>query len=274
MNAPDHRYSEGGNMRVKLLWALGCFILCVTAVLAIAFVQGKPEPKPVVRDEARPESPFYTGANEKPVYSSSIIRTPVSQYRFEPVLQGDRVVHDFLIRNTWDIPMEFGRVKSCCGVILTDHTPVILPGDEGKISVTILTDKYGGQTIKGTLEADVLDSRLPDISVDISLDVTSFAAVSQHKIILKGSIHQMLEGEARITPEDAYPFNVTGIKAKKGLHIEYGYRISDQDGKKILLVQVRNKKKTPGVYRDMLFILTDNPQRPEIRIRVEGHISE
>jgi hypothetical protein len=38
-------------------------------------------------------------------------------------------------------------------------------------------------------------------------------------------------------------------------------------------VEVTNKRKKEGSYRDVVFLQTDNKQRPELMIRVEGNIT-
>lgn len=258
-------------MRMKLI--IITIILCVTTVIAIALVN-EPSKPAQIKEDIKPISNFYRGIDKPARYSKSYIQTPTDVIRLEPVFQGDVVEHDFLIRNPSDIPMEFGRVKSCCGIILTNNTPVILPGEEGKLSITVLTDKYGGKTIRGTLEAEALNPGQDDIKLDISLYVTKLASVTNHKIILKGSYSQTIQGDSLIFPEKDHQFNILGIKAKKGLHIDYNIKEVIRDTKKMYLIMVTNTKNSPGVYRDMLYVRTDSPVRPEIKIRVEGRISQ
>ena len=261
-------------MRLKLVLCLGIISLAVTTVFAVSTDFSGFKPSDQIKKK-KVQGEFYRGVHEKPVHSTSPVDPgPVKTYRFTPALQGDTVEHDFLIKNPSDKPMTFKKVKSCCGVILTGYTPSIAPGETGKISIVIVTDKFGGKMVNGRIRADVEDPKQTDIAVDVALFVSKIASLSQFKIILKGSCREILEGSTLIVPEKDHPFNVQGIKAKKGLHFQYGYRDVDSQGKKGFLVKVKNSMKVPGVYRDTLFVRTDNPRRPEIRVRVEGHISE
>ena len=54
----------------------------------------------------------------------------------------------------------------------------------------------------------------------------------------------------------------------------FGVEEKKVDGRKGFLVTVKNTLKKPGIYRDTLYVMTDDPRRPEIRVRVEGRISE
>lgn len=261
-------------MKIKLLLSLGILGLAVATALAVSTDFGRSKPTGETVKNA-PQGEFYKGANEKPVYGSTQVEALTGgMYRLKPVLQGDTVEHDFLIKNTSKKIIEFKEVKSCCGLILTGHTPAIVPGATGKFSIVIVTDKFGGQTVNGRITADVIDPAQSDIVINVAMFVNKLASLSQFKIILKGSCREVLEGSTLIVPEKNHPFTVKGIKAKKGLHIEFGVKNVDSQGKKGFLVEVKNTMKKPGVYRDTLFVATDNPERPEIRVRVEAHISQ
>ncbi len=258
-------------MRIKTIGKISTLI--VTIVLVLAFVNKNTETtnkKPRVKRK----SGFYNGVNEKPKYSRSDIKLSDLNYRFTPVLQGDKIEHDFFITNNSQQMIEFKNMKSCCGFILTGYSPRIFPGEEGKISVIMFTDKFGGQNIRGNIYAGLLNNEQKDFNLAVSVFVKKIASVSQHKIILKGSANQNIEGFTSIVPESDQPFKVIGIKAKKGLHIDYSFRKIEKNDTIEYLVLVKNIQKKPRVYRDMLFVQTDNPKRPEIRIRVEGRISE
>lgn len=257
-------------MGIKRAGKIGIFIVAV--VLVLAFVNKNTETtekKPRVKRTSR----FYNGINEKPVYSKVKINVSAESYQFPPVLQGDRIEHDFFVKNDSTKMIEFSEMKSCCGFILTDFPDRIFPGEEGKISLIVFTDKFGGKNIQGKLQADLLGHEQKVFNLDVSVFVKKIASISHHKIILKGAGDQRLEGHSLILPEADFPFDVTGIKAKKGLHIEYGVRTVEKNGRNGFQVFARNTQTKQRVYRDMLFVQTDSPTRPEIRIRVEGHIS-
>lgn len=260
-------------MKIKLLAT--CGILCLAVVTALALSRDSGQTKRKNAEGTAPKGGFYTGAPEKKVAGV----TPVDlvkggTYRLDPALQGDMVEHFFLVRNTFKTPLSFSSMKSCCGVILTGYTQEIAPGETGRISVVIPTDKFGGKTVNGRITAVTLDPAQPDLSIGLSLDVKKLASLSQFKIVLEGSFHQALEGSSFIVPEKNHPFTVKGIKAKKGLHIVYTVKSEEKGGQKGYSVNVKNTLKKPGIYRDTLYVATDCPERPEIRVRVEGRISE
>jgi hypothetical protein len=92
--------------------------------------------------------------------------------------------------------------------------------------------------------------------------------------MLDGSLHQPIEGTSIVVPAKDYPFTITGIKPRKGIDILYSYEEIQQDGKKGYRITAKNKRKKSGVIRDILFVQTDHPARPEFKIRVQGKITE
>jgi hypothetical protein len=259
-------------MKKSLLISLG--ILAAALLAHGGTGETKSRPRPDLENPIQREGGFYRGAGEKAICSKSLIHPGKdNRYTFSPVLQGDTLRHDFILRNTGDKPMTFKRVKSCCGMILIDHSRAIDPGGDGRFTVLIQTDKYGGRTISGRLEIDMADPAQPGVSVDAFVPVKKLAELSQFKIVLNGKAGQPVEGTTLILPEKDHPFTLTGIKARKGLHIDYSYGEVTEHGNKGYRVTVKNTMAKPGIYRDMLYVGTSDPARPEIRVRVEGRIS-
>jgi hypothetical protein len=258
-------------MRKKIIIA-GVF--CVVLGLIIASwaltVGFNDEPK----ENQERKSTLYRGLEVDPIYSKSYLEENPSAYAFDSVLQGDEVKHDFIIKNSSKEPLSLSKVKSCCGSFIESFSLTIQPGEEGKISVLMLTDSFGGRAIQGTISAKTSDPKRPEIQIQISLPVREFAKIDPLKIILTGSFRDNLTGTSTIEPAKEYPFAITGIKPKKGIDILYDFKEIVQDNKKRYLVTATNKRKKSGIYRDILFIQTDNKSRPEFKIRVEGYIQE
>ena len=249
---------------------IGLILLSAAVMVALSFAsldlnttKKKASPKRAAR--------FYSGVQEAPVR----VRVPfgtATALTLPTVLQGDVVEITLTVANPSDAPLELKNPKSCCGTLVTAMSPLIPPGEEGRVRAIIMTDKWGGDTLKGVVQAETSDPKRPLLRLDTTLEVTRFATLSSHKIILAGPGESPLTGTSTVTPTKAHPFNILGIKAKKGLHITFDVEeIHDKAGTRYL-VQVSNTLKRAGVYRDTLFLQTDNPLRPELRIRVEGHI--
>lgn len=55
---------------------------------------------------------FYRGMEEQPLYSKSYIAEPHTKFTFNPVLQGDTINHDFMIRNEGKDPIDIEKVEA------------------------------------------------------------------------------------------------------------------------------------------------------------------
>jgi len=253
-------------------WIIIGIILTITGLIITAWAWNfTTSPEKKVRKQ---KFPFYKGLEQAPIYSKSVIDKTKNHYVFEPVLQGDLVQHDFMFQNDSAAPLELKKVQSCCGCLVEDYTRKIAPGQTGVISVVLLTDRYGGKEIRGIIRAFTNDPDRPEITIDISCDVKKFADISEHTIMLDGSVHQPIEATSIVVPAEEYPFTITGIKPRKGIDIQYSYKETQKDGKKGYLITAKNKRKKSGVIRDILFVQTDHPARPEFKIRVQGKITE
>ena len=224
--------------------------------------------------DGKPTVNFYTGLPVEPIHSRSYVEKAHSSYLFSPVLQGDTVKHDFIVKNDSKKALELSNAEACCGSVVESYTSVIPPGQSGKISVILLTDSRGGQEISGTIRAKTNDTDRPEIKIDISLYVKEFAALRPYRIWLEGSSTEAIVETCIIVPNENYPFNITGIKTRKGVWFDYTCEEIEKDGKAAYEITVRNTRKKPGTYQDVMFIQTDNTARPEFKIRIEGRISE
>lgn len=217
---------------------------------------------------------FYNGMEVTPIYSRSRVEQDHIRHEFPPVLQGDIVHHDFIIENSGAEPLEITKAAGCCGFIVESHAKRIDPGRTGNISVLILTDSRGGQEISGTITAETSDPRRPRITIDAAVTVLEFAALHPYRIWLTGKEDAEIVETCMVVPNADFPFRITGIKVRKGVWFDYDWRETEFEGRRAYAITVRNTRKKPGPYQDVLFVQTDHPRRPEFRIRVEGRIGE
>ncbi len=232
--------------------------------------EGESEP---VKLEGR-KSLHYRGLEPKHVYSKSLVDQAHSQYVLEPALQGDLVHHEFMLRNGSQEVLELVEVKGCSGCIMESYSRRIQPGRAGTISILIPTDSRGGQEVNGTIRVKTDDASQPLITIDVSLRVKEFASLAPYRVWLRGSSAEDLAETCIVIPNEDYPFSITGIVARKGVWFTHSYKEIVREGRKGYEIAVRNTRKKLGSYQDVLFVQTDNRNRPEFKIRVEGRIHE
>jgi hypothetical protein len=255
-------------IRPVLLAALAWALVGAPALRAAA---SPPEPR---REGAadRPPLDVYLGQEPREVHSRARIEGAHSRQVLEPVLQGDVVRHDVLVPNDGSETLELRDVRACPGCIVVSWPRRIAPGSEGRISLVFVTDAYGGQEMGGTLTARTDDPQRPELRVEVLLFVEEFADVSPYRVWLRGSVGEEIVARSVITPSARHPFAVTGVRARKGVWFEHELRTIEVDGRRAYEIVVRNTREKPGPYQDVLFVQTDDPARPELKVRIEGRI--
>lgn len=176
----------------------------------------------------KPSNPAW----EKPIQGERfIVEKPF--YHFGDVWQNVPVTHEFVIKNTSDLPLRIAEVKADCHCTTPgDFIREIPPHGEGKVPFTLMTAGLGNMLTKGaTIQVD--DPKVPEFRVMLEgfiktiLKMTpndggSFGQevifedqVITHKIILESLVPEPLS----LWPMDLlpnYPWNVEFIALEPG----------------------------------------------------------
>jgi hypothetical protein len=217
-------------------------------------------------------SPAY--ADEKPAESLPIVVLPEDTYTFHDAFEGSEVVHDFIVQNRGTAVLEISSVKPGCGCTLASYDKQIPPGGDGKITLKLNTDGYGGTTItKGAL-VETNDKARLKFSLNMKGNVQAFASIEPRRANLSGAIDQAIRSKITIIPDERYAFKVLESKAEKGQDIRFKLEEVRESGKLQYVLNIENTKKTPGRYVDNIILKTDSSLRPEIQISVYGNLFE
>jgi len=188
--------------------------------------------------------------------------TPV--WDFGERLTGGKLVHDFVIENRGDEPLQFGTLKNCCGMTINFPVKELLPGSNAVCRATFDTSRRSGEQNK----AIYIASNDP----------------KQPYLILKmqGTLRQTLEiepGFVRFSPAEGktsetvrltsskVPFSINNLTCTAdGVHVTKK-KISD-------LVWELDVKLAPdfpgGKVKGSIVVLTDHPRHPKITISLYG----
>ena len=220
--------------------------------------------------ESKTPFPLYLGQPVEPIRGSTRIEGASARVELAPVLQGDVVHHDLVITNDGDAPIALRDVRACAGCILDGYARRIEPGRTGRISLVIVTDALGGQTVEGTVHARTDDPSRPTLDIDVTLEVVEFAAVEPYRVWLRGRAGEPVVAHTVVTSNANHPFEITGVRARKGVWFDLDWTKTPRDGRDAWTITLTNTRQKPGPYQDVLFVQTDHPKRPELKIRVEG----
>ena len=251
-------------------------IRCLTMLLATWMASpGVAAADSGASESANPKPrPFsvYTGVEPTRVRSTSRVEGATGRVEIEPVLQGDFVHHEFTIANPTNETLELALPRVCSGCMLDSYSRQIRAGGEGQIGIVIPTDALGGQTLDGRITVETSSATLPRIEIDVLLTVNEFASLSRYRVWLEGAADDPIVESVVVVPNAAYPFEITEVRARKGIWFEHHVEETQRDGRAAYEIRLRNTRRKPGPYQDVLFVRTNHPERSEFKIRVEGRI--
>jgi len=135
------------------------------------------------------------------------------------------------------------------------------------------TAGYGGRKITKHAGVYTNEKTHPRYSLTITGQVERFATVSPRTVSLRGFVGDSIRRTVRIQPSGKHPFKITGVRARNGRYIDYRLETKrNGNGRAEYLLQVENRRRKPGRYSDTVILDTDNKIRPQLFVRVFGHL--
>lgn len=198
---------------------------------------------------------------------------PAPQFQFDKMVEGEELLHDFVIMNRGSETLQVQKVRTTCGCTTVSYSREIPPGGEGKISMKVNTRGYGGRKLTKAISVMTNDTTNPESVLTVSGNIVKFATITPPVVRLNGKAGTELKSDVKIIPEAQYPFSITRVRAQDGKNIRYELKESKSASeKKEYLITVESVKKDAGSYHDLLIIETDSKIQPEIKINVMGRL--
>jgi hypothetical protein len=136
------------------------------------------------------------------------------------------------------------------------------------------TSGYGGRKVSKNIVVHTNQADNPRLNLTVTGMVEKFATITPRYLKLTGTAGQKIEATVTIEPTAKYPFKILGAKAQNGQYINYRLdELTSMQGKGYVLT-VANQKSTKGGYSDVIYLKTDSPVQPEIKISLYGNIQD
>ena len=195
------------------------------------------------------------------------------------VIPGDKVVHDFVLRNEGTAPLTVTDVRPACGCTVAEFDETIAPGATGKIHAVLDTASFSGAIAKGiTVLTD--DPAQPRVELTVKATVEplivvepGYARFIQPQLSDPATVEQRVFTTAfddlRILEvESPYPFLTVDHH-----ELEEDLRHEDGVGTQHHVVLTLDYTKAPvGPLAEHVIVRTNHPRQPEVRIPVSGFI--
>ncbi len=113
-------------------------------------------------------------AQGAPAGPKAVVAEPIKDVGVVP--KGDKVAHDFEIRNEGKTPLEITDVRASCGCTVAKFDRTIAPGQTGKVNVEVDTATFNGPVAKG-VTVFTSDPDNPQIELTVRATVEPFVQV-------------------------------------------------------------------------------------------------
>ncbi len=137
------------------------------------------------------------------------------------------------------------------------------------MTIKVNTSGFGGHTVKKRITVKTNDPAKKKLYLEVRGPVEAVAIIEPDNIKFNGVAGDEFEQVITITPAEKYDFSVKGISLKSDMNISADLK-QPEEGSKTWQILVKNKKKNPGRYFDMITVTTTSELKPEIKIRVYG----
>lgn len=195
------------------------------------------------------------------------------------VPKGEKVSHDFLIRNEGNAPLEITEVRPACGCTVASFDKTIAPGQTGKIHVVIDTATFSGGIAKG-VTAFTSDTDNPQIELTVRADVQPVIMVKPgyaRYVIVQGE-----EKEGTIVQTlwatDGAPMDIVKADApypflKVSFHESKPDELLPEGKGKQWKVEMKLDREAPvGALADYVRLTTNHPKQKLVEIPISGFV--
>jgi hypothetical protein len=118
------------------------------------------------------------------------------------------------------------------------------------------------------------DKNRPRQDLVISGPVEKFATIRPQHVSLRGYAGDSIKSMVTIIPEKKYPFKILDARAQKGENINLVLAEVKKSSGQAWELKVENLRKKTGRYYDTIVLTTDSKVRPQLNVRVYGHLRE
>ncbi len=195
------------------------------------------------------------------------------------VPKGEKIVHDFVIKNEGDADLQITNVQPACGCTVAEFDKVIKPGQTGKVHAVIDSSTFNGPISKG-VSVFTNDPDHPQIELTVHAKVEPYISIKPgyaRYITVQG---EPLEGNIAQTlwAPDGTSWDITGVDSPYPfLTVTYHEakpeeRLPDAKGKQWKIEMKLSNQAKVGPLSDYVTVHTSHPKQKIVQIPVSGFV--
>lgn len=217
------------------------------------------------------------GAQEKAVpRPKAVVDEPLTI--LQPIPKGDKVTHDFFIRNEGDAALELAEVISSCGCTVASFDKTIAPGETGKVhaeldtqaflgpiskSITVLTNDAANPRLVLTMQTEVVPVVYAKPGYVRFLFVQGMSGGSVTQTVFASKVEDF-----QVTGVTSpYPFIKTSFREAKPEE-----RLAEASGRQWRVEATIESSAEVGPLREPIRVQTNHPRQSELEIPLSGFV--
>jgi hypothetical protein len=142
------------------------------------------------------------------------------------------------------------------------------------VTLKIKTDGKAGEQVVQNATVYTNDPKNPKIILTLIGDVVPAADIDPKAARLMGKAGEKIQLDIKITPPKNNIFDVTDVAAEDGGNIRFELEKKTENGIRVFILHISNKKPDPGRYFDKIIIKTTSAISPELQVRIFGIIRD
>lgn len=195
------------------------------------------------------------------------------------VPKGDKAVHDFVIRNEGDAPLQITDVKASCGCTVVNYDKVIAPGQTGKIHAEIDSTTFNGPIAK-SVTVFTNDPENAQINLTVRAKIEPFiqAKPGYARYITVQGEEKTGTISQTIWAADGTDFNVEKVESPFPFmtatfrEAKPEERTADATGKQWRIEMTLSNDAPVGALADHVRITTTHPKQKLVTIPISGFV--
>jgi hypothetical protein len=239
--------------------ATAILALCATLLVAMIAIGASPA---LAADASRPKA---------------VVPEPVKDVG--SVAKGEKITHDFVIRNEGTAPLEINEVRASCGCTVAEFDKTVAPQGTGKVHVVIDSTTFAGPIAKG-VTVFTNDADNPQIELTVKASVQPAISVKPgyaRYIIVQG---EEKEGtiEQTLWAADGAPMNIVKVESPfPYLKVSFreakpGEQAPEGKGKQWRVQMTLDRSAPVGALADFVRVTTDHPKQKLVEIPISGFV--
>ncbi len=192
--------------------------------------------------------------------------------------KGEKISHDFVIRNEGSAVLKITEVKPSCGCTVADYPRTIEPGATGTIRSVVETKDFKGPIAK-SVAVFTNDPDNPRIDLTVKADVKTIVEVSPgyaRFVVVQGETTGA--AEQTLWAPDKPDLRVLGINSPYPfLHVSHrlvgsGEKGEGKKGNEWRITMALAENAPVGPMADFVTVRTDHPRQKQVKIPVSGFV--